>query len=144
MSQLVYHQTVFILVPQSKVWDALINPEITPQYMFGCAVISDWSAGSPVSWKSITDGIEYVKGKLVTFDPEKELSFTVFDPNAGYMDVPTNYLTTTYRLFPMDNGTKLEVFQGDFATIENGEKRFSETSIGWEMTLNSFKRLLED
>ena len=143
MAELFYKQTVFILAPVSKVWDALVNPQITPGYMFGCAVISDWTPGSNVAWKSITDNIEYVKGNLVTFNPEKELAFTVFDPNAGYVDAPVNYLTTRYQLSSMDAGTTVQVSQGDFSVVENGMKRFSETSIGWEMTLNSFKRLLE-
>lgn len=143
MNEVVYKQTVFILVPVSKVWDALINPEITPQYMFGCVIVSDWSPGNPVVWKSVLNGTEYAKGNLETFDSEKELSFRVFDVNSGYVDDPVNYLLTTYKLFPIDNGTKLEISQGNFATVENGEKRYQEAVINWEITLSSLKRLLE-
>jgi uncharacterized protein YndB with AHSA1/START domain len=144
MTGLHYRQTVFILAKKEKVWDALVNPDITPKYMFGCAVISEWIPGSPVLWRSVTNGVDYVKGRLIEFEPPMKLSFTVFDPNAGYVDDPVNYLTTAYQLFEEENGTRLEVSQGDFSMVENGEKRYKEGVLGWEMTLQSFKRLLED
>jgi uncharacterized protein YndB with AHSA1/START domain len=143
MRQLIYQQTVYILAPVSKVWDALINPEMTRQYMFGCDVASDWKPGSSVVWKG-ANGVAYGKGELITFMPEKELAFTVFDPEAGYVDDPTNYLTNTYRLSAEDGATRLDVSQGDYATVENGETRFQQTAVSWEMTLNALKRLLED
>ena len=37
------------------VWNLLINPEMTKQYMFGCEVISDWTIGSVVHWKGVTE-----------------------------------------------------------------------------------------
>ena len=132
------------MAPSSKVWDALINPEITPQYLSGCRLISDWTPGNTVIWKSITNETEYSKGIVITFKPERELAYTVFDPNAGYVDDPANYLITTYKLFPENGGTRVDISQGDFASAENGEKRYREAVISWEITLNSFKRLLED
>ena len=141
---LFFRQTVHIIAPPEKVWDALINPEITPQYMSGCEVVSDWLPGNPITWRNVTNKVEYIKGNVITFEPEKELSYTAFDPAAGYIDDPTNYLTTSYKLFQENNGTRLEVSLGDFASVENGEIRYREAEINWEMTLNSFKRLLED
>ena len=144
MASLIYKQELFVLAPVSRVWDALINPDITPQYMHGCQAISDWVPGNPLVWRGIDNGVEYVKGTVISFIPEKELSYTVFDPNAGYADDPVNYLTTTFTLHPEENGTRVMVSQEDYATVENGEKRFQETGISWEMTLNAFKRTLED
>ena len=143
MTEMTYEQTVFILAPIDKVWDALTNPEITPQYMFGCAVVSDWTPGNSVVWKG-ANGQEYVKGEVVTFDPLKELAFTVFDPNAGYIDDPSNYLTTRYKISKQDGATRVDVSQGDYATVENGEKRFKESFVSWELTLKTLKRILED
>ena len=36
---------VEIKAPASSVWDALTNPAMTKQYMFGCETISDWEKG---------------------------------------------------------------------------------------------------
>jgi uncharacterized protein YndB with AHSA1/START domain len=144
MGDMYYTQDVFIFAPVYKVWDALINPEITPAYMSGCQPVTDWLPGSTLTWRSAKNGVDYGTGKVESFEPEKNLSYTIFNPEAGYVDDPVNYLTTTYSLQTEDNGTRLTVTQGNFANVENGEKRFSETAISWEMTLNAFKRLLED
>lgn len=138
-----YNQSLFIMAPASKVWDALINPEVTPQYL-SCRLVSDWISGNPVVWKSPSNETEHAKGTVLTFEPEKELSYTVFDPNAGYVDDPVNYLTNRYELIAENGGTRLEFSLGDFASVENGEKRYREAVISWEMTLNTLKRLLED
>ena len=34
-----------------QVWDALTNPAVIRQYMFGTNVVSDWEEGSPIVWK---------------------------------------------------------------------------------------------
>jgi uncharacterized protein YndB with AHSA1/START domain len=34
--------------PLAKVWNALVNPEIIREYMFGTHVISDWKVGSQI------------------------------------------------------------------------------------------------
>lgn len=47
MSQpLQIQNTITIASPASKVWDALVNPEQTKKYMFGCETVSDWKPGS--------------------------------------------------------------------------------------------------
>jgi len=33
------------------VWDALTNPSMTKQYMFGCETVSDWETGSELLWQ---------------------------------------------------------------------------------------------
>ncbi len=40
----------------AKVWDALTNPEVIKQYMFGTEIISDWKEGSPIIWKGEWQG----------------------------------------------------------------------------------------
>lgn len=46
MSPLFIKNTITINAPITKVWDALINPEQTKKYMFGCEAVSDWKVGS--------------------------------------------------------------------------------------------------
>ena len=40
--------TITIDAPVERVWDALVNPGIIKQYMFGTEVFSDWEEGSPI------------------------------------------------------------------------------------------------
>ncbi len=131
-----------------QVWNLLINPEMTKQYMFGCEVLSDWKVGSPVYWKGKTeDGEEivYVKGTVLEFEEGKKVSSTTFDPNSGMKDVPENYVVLTYDLKEEKEGTLLRITQGDFSRAEEGEKRYLESKSGWkEMVIPIMKKLLNE
>ena len=97
---LIIKNTIAINAPVSKVWDALVNPEQTKKYMFGCETVSDWEKGSSLEWKMMHEGKELVavKGIIAEISPAQSLSYTVIDPNSGMPDIPENYLTVTYEL----------------------------------------------
>jgi uncharacterized protein YndB with AHSA1/START domain len=137
--------SIIINAPASKVWDALINPALTPKYMFGCEVVCNWNTGDLIEWKGAADGVVYVTGRLISFKPVEELAFTVFDPLATYPDVPENYLTATYALTPEDSSTHLKVTQGDYQIVADGEKRYQDTMDqgGWSGVLESLKEVVE-
>lgn len=141
--ELLYKKSIQINAPIDKVWDALVNPEITKQYMFGCEALSDWKPGSELIWKGEKDGIIYVKGNIKKIEPKSILSYTVFDPSGPYKDVPENYLTSEYVLTHENGITTLDTIQGDFAKVEDGRKRFEDSQAGWDMVLQSIKKLLE-
>lgn len=145
MDTLFTHDQIRIQAPPTAVWDALTNPTLTPAYMFGCEVLSEWKVGSTILWKGKEDGVLYVKGRIVTLEPEKKLAFTVFDPNASYEDIPANYLTATYTLEAAQGTTLLTVTQGDYAAVEDGAHRYRDTLAqgGWSSVLESIKNLLE-
>lgn len=131
-----------------QVWDLLINPEMTKQYMFGCEVISDWKVGSPVHWKGKTeDGKEviYVKGEVLEYEEGIKLSSNTFDPTSGMKDIPENYVNLTYELKQVPEGTFLRITQGDFANAEDGKKRYEESKNGWkEIVIPLMKKLLHE
>ena len=134
-----------INAPASKVWEALTDPELTKEYMFGCEVICSWNVGDSIEWKGVQDGVVYVKGNLIAFDPERKFAFTVFDPLASYPDIPENYLTAAYTLTPDAGTTHLKVTQGDYQTVVDGEKRYRDTMAqgGWSAVLESLKKVVE-
>lgn len=145
---LIVKSSIVINAPASKVWDALVNPELTKKYMFGCETVSDWKPGSPLLWKGVFNGAELVavKGHIVSIVPEKFLAYTVFDPNSTIEDVPENYTTVTYELSSESGYTVLDVTQGDFSTVANGQKRYEETynnGEGWKPILVEIKKLVE-
>ena len=145
---MIIKEEVLFKAKMEEVWNLLINPEMTKQYMFGCEVLSDWNIGSPVHWKGKTeDGKEviYVKGEVVEYKEGIKVSSTTFDPNSGMKDIPENYVTLTYELKPKGKKTLLTIIQGDFAKAEYGKKRYEESKSGWkEMVIPIMKKLLNE
>ena len=47
----VAHAVTTIHASISNVWNALVDPALIKQYMFGASVSSDWKEGSPIVWK---------------------------------------------------------------------------------------------
>ena len=150
MSQpLIVKNSITINAPASKVWDALVNPEQTKKYMFGCETVSNWKPGSELLWRGSYEGKEmvFVKGNIVEIEPEKLLVYTTFDPNNPAMeDKPENYLTVTYELESNNGQTILTASQGDFSKVGDGEKRYKEVynnGEGWNPILVQIKQLVE-
>ncbi len=145
MAELFIRQSIEIQAPAEKVWEVLTHPAMTRQYMFGCDVVSDWKIGSPVLWKGVLKGKElvYVKGQVVTYEPYRLLQYTTFGSEGKLADVPSNYVTVTHKLTPREGGILLEVSQGDFAGIEDSEKRYKDGLAGWSMIIPSIKDLAE-
>lgn len=148
MEPLIVKSIITIDAPASKVWDALINPEKTKVYMFGCETVSDWKVGSPLLWKGSYEGQDmvFVKGDILAIEPEKLLTYTTIDPNSSIDDVSENYLQVTYLLTPENDKTVLTVTQGDYNTVANGEKRYAEAynnGEGWNPILVEIKKLVE-
>ncbi|MDB5229437.1 MAG: hypothetical protein JWN76_242 [Chitinophagaceae bacterium] len=149
MEPLLIKNSITIDAPASKVWDALINPDQTKKYMFGCETVSDWKPGSPLLWRMDYEGKEFtaVKGNIIEIQPEELLSYTVIDPNNPTIeDIPANYLTVTYQLRSENGQTILTVTQGDYNRVAEGEKRYKESynnGEGWNPILVKIKELLE-
>jgi uncharacterized protein YndB with AHSA1/START domain len=140
--------TITIQAPASFVWDALVNPEKTKVYMFGCETISDWKVGSQLLWRGHYEGKDmvFVKGKIKAIVPNKLLVYTVFDPFASYPDIPENYLNVTYTLEQQDAQTVLTVMQDGFEGAAEGEKRYVDVynkGEGWNPILVQIKALVE-
>jgi uncharacterized protein YndB with AHSA1/START domain len=140
--------SILIDAPASRVWDALVNPEQTKIYMFGCETVSDWQPGSALLWQGNFEGVDLVavKGFIKEIQPDKFLSYTVFDPNIGMEDIPENYLLVTYELSRQDNQTLLTVTQSGFETAAAGERRYKEafnSGEGWNPILVAIKKLVE-
>lgn len=142
--ELTVRKEIKISADRQTVWDALTNPEMTHQYMFGCKPITDWKVGSPLVWRGMEDGVDYVVGSVVKFDPYSVLAFTTFNPNGGYEDVKDNYLLGKYILTEEEGGTKLAIVQGNFATVPDGEERYQESQSLWDTTLNKLKQIIEN
>jgi uncharacterized protein YndB with AHSA1/START domain len=142
-NELIVRRSIEIKAPARRIWEILTDPEHTKKYMFGCEIVSDWDIGSALIWRGAADGVVYVKGDLLALVKEKIFSFTVFDPNAGIEDAPSNYTTVVMELIPGDDSTTLTVTQGNFTGMADAENRFLSAEAGWDMVLPRIKELAE-
>ena len=148
MKKLIVRNNILINATIAKVWDALVNPEQTKKYMFGCEALSDWTIGSPLLWQAMYEGKEtvFVKGIIADIQPNKLLKYTVIDPNAAMPDIPENYLNVTYELSELEGQTNLIVYQDGFENAAEGEKRYTDVynnGEGWNPILTEIKKMLE-
>src|SRR5215210_9585403 len=98
--------TTLVNVPASKVWDALTNPSLIKQYLYGTEVTSDWKVGSPITYRGEWEGKSYEdKGEILQIEPDKLLVSTFWSSLAGLPDLLGNYKTVRYELSPEGDKT---------------------------------------
>lgn len=140
--------SIHINAPVDAVWDALVNPEKTRQYMFGCETVSDWNVGSELLWRGELEGnpMVFVSGYILEIEPGKLLKYSVIDPNAPYPKTPENHLDVTYILQSENGGTLLTAVQDGFENAADADKRYLDVynnGDGWNPVLQMIKKLLE-
>jgi hypothetical protein len=81
-NNLIARTSIKINMPNSKCWDALVNPEAIKQYMFGTNVVTDWREGGPIirkkghrsgTWLLSGGGLGYSRSGEAM--PSKELAY---------------------------------------------------------------------
>jgi len=115
-------RSIIINASPARVWDALINPEIIKQYLFGTQAISNWKVGDSITYKGTWEGKSYEdKGKILQLIPERIFQSTYWSSMSGTEDRPENYATLTYEIESRPNGTLLTVSQDNNASKEASE-----------------------
>ncbi len=133
--------TTVINAPTSRVWDALTQPDLIKQYLFGTHVTTDWRVGSPITYEGIWEGKAYEdKGQILQVEPGKLLVSTYWSPLSGLPDVPENYQTVRYELSTEGSGTRLTLTQDNNATQEDA----NHSAQNWSMVLAGMKQIVEE
>ena len=133
-------KTINIKAPASKVWDALTNPAIIKEWLFGTNVITDWKTGSPILFTGTWNGVDYKdKGTILQIEKERTLQYNYWSGFSGLPDVPENYSTITFSLLPDNGDTHLSLMQKDFAN----EAMLEHSDKNWDETLKLFKSICE-
>lgn len=124
----------------AQVWDALTNPALIKQYFFGTEAVSDWKAGSPLLFKGIWEGKEYLdKGIITEIIPEKILRYTYLSSFSGLEDKPENYANISYELTSTDGITILRITQDN----NPDEQMQKHSEQNWMNVLQALKKLVE-
>ena len=88
---------ITIHAPVNRVWQALTDPALIKQYLFGTDTISDWKKGSSITWSGVYEGKSYRdKGTIVDIVPEISLHVVSY----GF------YFTVLRGVFVMDDKLK--------------------------------------
>jgi uncharacterized protein YndB with AHSA1/START domain len=139
-ANLIAKTEITIQAAASKVWEALTNPEIIREYFFGTEASSDWKVGSPLEFRGMWKGKEYVdKGVILRSEPERLFQYTYLSSFSGLEDVPENYANISYELNEEEGVTTLTVRQENIANEEDREKM----EANWKIVLSNLKQVLE-
>ena len=138
--KLVSKSSTIINAPVSKVWEALTNPSLIKQYLFGTNTITDWKKGSPITYEGEWQGKSYKdKGVIVDIIPEKLLHTTYWSSMSGKEDRPENYNNVLYEVEEQNGGTLVTISQDNI----KDEKELEHMNQNWGIVLDSMKKLLE-
>ena len=139
-TKLVSKSSLHINAPVNKVWQALTDPALIKEYLFGTNTITDWKKGSTITYEGEWQGKTYKdKGVIVDIVPEKLLHTTYWSSMSGKEDKAENYNNVVYELKAENGGTLVTISQDN---IEN-EKQLEHMNQNWGMVLNNMKKLLE-
>lgn len=137
---LVAEAHVRVNAPVERVWEALVNPEVIKQYMFGTSVVSEWKKGASIVWKGSWEGKAYEdKGTILELRPWRVIQYSHFSPLSGLPDTPENYHVVTVELSQEEDGTSIVLSQDNNPT----EEARNHSQKNWEMMLLGLKNLLE-
>jgi uncharacterized protein YndB with AHSA1/START domain len=132
--------SITIRADAGKVWDALTNPALIKQYLFGTEARSDWKKGSPITYKGVWEGKSYEdKGVIVDIVPNTRIVSTYWSSMSGKPDTPDQYNTVTYELAPGNGQTTLTITQDNNPTRESADH----SAANWTAVLQSMKAILE-
>jgi uncharacterized protein YndB with AHSA1/START domain len=132
--------SVTINARAERVWEALTNPSLIKEYLFGTEAISDWKAGSPITYRGVWEGKPYEdKGTVLKAVPNRLLQTTFWSSLSGLVDAPENYNTITYQLSENGGQTTLSLRQENNPTREAADH----WAGNWTKVLQAMKQLLE-
>lgn len=133
MSKPEFVYVIYIHSTPEKIWQALIDPEMTKEFWGRHRNRSDWKAGSEWRHQNYDDDSDIaVAGTVVESDPPRRLVLTWGRPNA------TEISRVTFDIEDFMGSARLTVTHRDLSPEMLGA-----ISSGWPAVLSSLKSLLE-
>ncbi len=138
-NNLVAKSSITVQATPEQVWEALTNPVMVKQYLFGTDMETDWKEGSPITYSGVWEGKPYQdKGTVLKVVPNKLIETSYWSAAFG-PDTPENRKKVSYEITPEGEQTKLTIRQDN-----NSDEKSKEASEGnWSMVLDSLKKLVE-
>ncbi|MEK7546375.1 MAG: SRPBCC domain-containing protein [Patescibacteria group bacterium] len=136
MPNLFLEKSIEIAKPAIDVWQAFVNPSLSRKT--GGEYVSDWSAGSPITWKD-ADGTARMNGKILKLEAGKLLKHNVFRDVDGASTLSS---VITYELRGRQDGKTTLLARESFAEPAE-DKPFSESAAAWDARLEKLKDAVE-
>jgi uncharacterized protein YndB with AHSA1/START domain len=132
-----YIYVIYIEAPCEKVWDALIDPEMTRDYWGRHRNVSDWRAGSRWQHEDCDDASKVaVAGTVIESERPHRLVLSWARP--AHVGDPDKMSRVTFTIEQQFGSTKLTVIHSELdAEMLRG------ISAGWPAVLSSLKTMLE-
>lgn len=129
----------YIASTPEKVWNALIDSELTHKYWSGHRNASDWRVGSTWQHENYHDPSDVdIVGKVLASDPPRRLVISWSDPD-DHGD-PEKTSRVTFEIGEYEGSVRLKVLHEE---LEPDSSMLRGISSGWPLVLASLKSILE-
>lgn len=139
--ELTVSQSVVVNADVKKVWEALTNPSIIKDYLYGTDTVTDWKVGNPIVFQGEYQGQQYKdKGVILEFKPMETISYSYWSGFSGLEDKPDNYSKVSYHVKPLDANT------AEFTWTQQGfgnEDGYNHSKSGMTDFLKGIKAVME-
>ncbi len=130
--------SIIINAPAAKVWQALTDPAMVKQWLYGTEMKAEWKVGGKITYTGSWEGKNYQdKGEILELEPEKKLVSTYWSGISGKADIPENYQVVSYILEPDGQMTKLTITQEN-----EKEESVKQATENWNSVLENLKRII--
>ncbi len=139
MSKPRFVYVIYISTTPEKLWNALIDPEMTKQYWGRHRNVSEWKAGSLWQHQDYDDAsIVDLVGKVVESTPPRRLVLTWAFPADAKNEA--KHSQVTFEIEPYNEAVRLTVIHED---LEPDSEMLHGITQGWPAVLSALKTLLE-
>lgn len=139
--ELSVEKSISINADKTKVWNALTDPGVIRQYLYGAETVTDWKVGSQIIFQGEVQGQKWQdKGVILEIQPGRILCYSYWSGFCGLEDVPGNYATVTYRLESQGGNTLLTISQEGYP----GEESQQSSGGNWDSILRQIKEIVEE
>ena len=130
----------YIATTPEKLWQALLDGEITRQYWGYRNVSDNWKAGSTWRHERAYDdsGMVALVGKVVEFSPPRRLVLTWGVPADAANE--SRHSRVTFDIEPLSDTVRLTITHDQ---LEPGSEMERSIAEGWPKVLSNLKTLLE-
>jgi uncharacterized protein YndB with AHSA1/START domain len=135
-----YNYEIYIGAPAGKVWNGIVDGEMTKHYVYGTRLESKLKKGAPFAYVGDDGGFRIVDGEILEIEADKRLvmSWNAHWDDSVARDRPSR---VTYELSAAGpSTTKLHVIHDNF---DGPTATYKGSVEGWLLMMSSLKSLLE-